>query len=83
MKGKRERYKYIFSPSERQLRDMEKKVTFMKDIVECAFPNTTMIKLRDNKQYFKKNKTNYKKFESMNNKTIDEHKNNFYEIKFK
>ena len=39
-----------------QLRDMEKKVTFMKDIVECAYPNTAMIKIRDNTQYFKKNR---------------------------
>ena len=83
MKGKRERYKYYLSPSERQLRDMEKKVTFMKDIVEVAFPNTAMIKIRDNRQYFKKNKTNYKKFESMYDKGIEDYKNNFYEIKFK
>ena len=83
MHGKRERYKYYLSPSERQLRDMEKKVTFMKDIVEVAFPNTAMIKIRDNRQYFKKNKTNYKKFESMYDKGIEDYKNNFYEIKFK
>jgi len=83
MQGKRERYKYYLSPSERQLRDMEKKVTFMKDIVEVAFPNTAMIKIRDNRQYFKKNKTNYKKFESMYDKGIEDYKNNFYEIKFK
>jgi len=83
IQGKRERYKYYLSPSERQLRDMEKKVTFMKDIVEVAFPNTAMIKIRDNRQYFKKNKTNYKKFESMYDKGIEDYKNNFYEIKFK
>ena len=83
MQGKRERYKYYLSPSERQLRDMEKKVTFMKDIVDVAYPNTAMIRIRDNRQYFKKNKTYYKKFESMIDKRIDGYKNNFYEIKFK
>ena len=86
LQGKRERYKYILSPSEKQLREMEKEVTFMKDIVDVAFPNAAMIKLRDNRQYYKKNKTNYKKFEQMNNnnnKKNDEYKNDFYEIKFK
>ena len=84
LQGKKERYKFYCSPSEKQLRDMEKKVTFMKDIVECAYPNTAMIKIRDNTQYFKKNRTNYKKFEAMCNKVNNEdYKNEFYEIKFK
>jgi len=80
--GKRARYKYLFSPSEKQLRDLEKRVTFMKDIVEFGFPNTTMMKLRKNKQYKNKSKINYKKFESMNDKVSDDHKNDFYEIRF-
>ena len=79
---KRARYKYLFSPSEKQLRDLEKRVTFMKDIVEFGFPNTTMMKLRKNKQYKNKSKINYKKFESMNDKVSDDHKNDFYEIRF-
>ena len=83
LKGKRERYKYFLSPSEKQLRDMEKKVTFMKDIVECAYPNTAMIKIRDNREYYKKNKTNFKKFEAMDNKKDNDIKNDFYEIRFK
>ena len=84
LQGKKERYKYYYSPSEKQLRDMEKKVTFMRDIVECAYPNTAMIKIKDNREYFKKNKTNYKKFEAMCNKVNNEdYKNDFYEIKFK
>lgn len=82
-KGKRERFKFILSPSEKQLREMEKEVTFMKDIVECAFPNTALMRLRDNKEYFRKNKTFYKKFESMDNKKEKEYKNDYYVIKIK
>ena len=83
--GKRLRYKYILSPSEKQLRDMEKKVTFMKDLVDVAFPNTAMFRLRDNQIYLKKYKTFYKKHEALNDKKInyDDVQNNFFEIKVK
>ena len=84
LQGKKERYKLYFCPSEKQLRDMDKKVILMKNIVECAFPNTIMIKIRDNTKYFKKFKTNYKKYEAMYNKlNHEDYKNDFYEIKFK
>jgi hypothetical protein len=33
----------------------------MKKVINFAYPNTTMIKIKDNKEYFKKNKTFYKK----------------------
>jgi hypothetical protein len=84
--GKRERYKYIFSPSERQLRDIGKKVTFMKDIVNVAYSNINLLRLKDTKLYLKKYKTFYKKFETLNdrkNEEIDEVKNDFFEIKIK
>ena len=60
MKGKNIKYK-PFSTSRKQLKDMEKEVTFMKDIFKYVFPNTAMLKLKDIKKYFKKiKKTNFK-----------------------
>lgn len=84
MKGKKEKHKFYSPPSDRQLRDISKEVTLMKNIFDFAYPNTIMDSLRDNKKYLKKNKTYYKKFESMYNKSnFDICKNNFYELKFK
>ena len=83
-KGKREKHKLLNSPSDKQLRDIAKEVTLMKKVINFAYPNTTMIKIKDNKEYFKKNKTFYKKFESLNNiKNFEDSKNDFYELRFK
>ena len=68
-KGKKDKYHIGLSPCEEQLRNMEKKVSFMKNIIEYAYPNTVMIKLRipESKKYsmkykyksdFKKNELN-------------------------
>ena len=59
-KGKKDKYHIGLSPCEEQLRNMEKKVSFMKNIIEYAYPNTVMIKLRipESKKYFMK--YNYK-----------------------
>ena len=65
--GKINKYHIGMSPSEKLLRDIEKKVTLMKNIVDYAYPNTTLMRMRvpENKKYFKKYKYKYefKKFE--------------------
>ena len=75
--GKKEKYKSFYSPSEKQLKDMEKKITFIKDVFEFAFPRATMIKFnqRAKKLRNKKFEKNKKIFEHMN-KTYHENKNN-------
>ena len=59
-KGKKDKYHIGLSPCEEQLRNMEKKVSFMKNIIEYAYPNTVMIQMRipESKKYFMK--YNYK-----------------------
>jgi len=59
------------------LKDMEKKITFIKDVFEFAFPRATMIKFnqRAKKLRNKKFEKNKKIFEHMN-KTYHENKNN-------
>ena len=60
-KGKIDKYHIGVSPTEQLLRDMEKKVTLMKNIVEYAYPNTTLMRMRisESKKYFKKYKYKY------------------------
>jgi len=59
-KGKKDKYHIGLSPCEEQLRNMEKKVSFMKNIIEYAYPNTVMINIRipESKKYLMK--YNYK-----------------------
>ena len=84
MKGKKEKYKLLSSPSDRQIREIAKEVTLMKKVINFAYPNTTLIKIKDNREYFKKNKTFYKKFEYLNNlKNFEDSKNDIYELRFK
>ena len=84
LKGKREKHKLLCPPSDRQIRDIAKEVTLMKKVINFAYPNTTLIKIKDYKEYFKKNKTFYKKFESLNNiKNFEDSKNDIYELRFK
>jgi hypothetical protein len=79
--GKIDKYKIGFSPSEQLLRDIEKKVTFMKKIVEYAYPNTTLMRLRipESKRYFMKYKYKYefKKY-PIYNEQYDEVHNEIY-----
>ena len=71
-KGKKDKYHIGLSPCEEQLRNMEKKVSFMKNIIEYAYPNTVMIKLRipESKKYFMKYnyKSNFKKNDDFSQK---------------
>ncbi len=66
-KGKKDKYHIGLSPCEEQLRNMEKKVSFMKNIIEYAYPNTVMIKMRipESRKYFMKYnyKSDFKKIE--------------------
>ena len=58
----------------------------MKDIINVAYSNINLLRLKDTKLYLKKYKTFYKKFETLNdrkNEEIDEVKNDFFEIKIK
>ena len=87
-RGKKERYKNIFSPSEKQLKDMEKKVSFMKNVMDFAYPSTSFFKSKsfdkkDNFILINKKRVKIPK-ESVNiNKTYGEiKKNNIIEIKF-
>ena len=75
--GKKVKYKSFYSPSEKQLKDMEKKITFIKDIFEFAFPKATMIKFNQKAGGLKNKKfeKNKKIFENMN-KTHQDNKNN-------
>ena len=80
-KGKIDRYKIDFSPTEKLLRDMEKKVTFMKNIIEYAYPNTALMRMRipESKKYY----TNYKykydfKNEELNNEKLNEVQSQIY-----
>ena len=81
--GKIDKYHIGFSPSEQLLRDMEKKVTWMKKVVEYAYPNTTLMRMRvpENKKFFKKYKYKYqfKKFE-INKDKLDEIQSKFYKF---
>ena len=85
-KGKMDKYQIGFSPTEKLLRDMEKKVTFMKNIVEYAYPNTTLIKMRipENKKYYMKYryKKNFKNNE-LNNEKLNEIQSQIYKFKNK
>ena len=69
-----DKYQIGFSPTEKLLRDMEKKVTFMKNIVEYAYPNTTLMKMRipENKKYGKK----FRYKNNFNNNEINNEINN-------
>ena len=71
-KGKNDKYHIGLSPCEEQLRDMNKKITFMKDIFEYAYPNTVLIKMRipESKKYFLK----YKYRKDFNNYEINKDK---------
>lgn len=64
-RGQNERYKCFHSPSELQLKDMSKKVFFMKNVFDFAFPSNNMIRLQSQNKYKNKN----------NNKTMDYEKN--------
>ena len=86
--GQKEKYKNFFTPSEKQLKDMEKKVTLMKNVMDFAYPSTSYLLL---KSYKKKNKFIIKNQKRLNtakesvhiNKTDrDRKKNNIIEIKF-
>ena len=81
--GKIDKYQIGFSPSERLLRDMEKKVSLMKKVVEYAYPNTTLMRMRvpENKKYFKKYKYKYefKKFEIKKDK-LNEVQSKLYKL---
>ena len=82
-KGKIDKYQIGFSPTEKLLRDMEKKVTFMKNIVEYVYPNTTLMKMRipENKKYSMKYryKFNYKNDE-LNNEKLNEIHSQIYKF---
>ena len=56
-KGKQEKLKPFFSPSEIQLKGMNKKVTFMKNVLEYAFPNSEIAKLTEKAKKFRYIKT--------------------------
>ena len=86
--GQKEKYKNFFTPSEKQLKDMEKKVTLMKNVMDFAYPSTSYLLL---KSYKKKNSFIIKNPKRLNtakesvhiNKTDrDRKKNNIIEIKF-
>ena len=83
MQGKIDKYQIGFSPSEKLLRDMEKKVTFMKNIVEYAYPNTTLMRLRipESKKYFMKYKYKYGfKYKDLNNEKLNEVQRKIYKL---
>ena len=42
--GKKERYKFFFSPSEKQLKDIERKVGFIKNVFYFAIPDSSVVK---------------------------------------
>ena len=65
--GKKIKYKLYHSPSELQLKDMKNKITFIKKIFDLAYPNTTMMKLRNKIKFNKKNEN-----EKIINKSSDE-----------
>jgi len=52
-KGQIQKLKRFYSPSELQLKNMERKVNFMKDIFEYAFPNSEIAKLTEKGKKFK------------------------------
>ena len=82
-KGKIDKYQIGFSPTEKLLRDMEKKVTFMKNIVEYAYPNTTLMKMRipENKKYHMKYRYKYNfKNEELNNEKLNEIHSQIYKF---
>lgn len=58
--GKTDKYHIGLTPTEKLLRDIEKKVTFMRNIIEYAYPNTALMRLRipEYKKYY--NKFKYK-----------------------
>ena len=52
-KGNKEKLKPFFSPSEIQLKGMDKKVTFMKNVLEYAFSNSEIAKLTEKAKKFR------------------------------
>ena len=83
MQGKIDKYQIGFSPSEKLLRDMEKKVTFMKNIVEYAYPNTTLMRMRipESKKYFMKYKYKYDfNNKDENNEKLNEVQRKIYKL---
>ena len=86
--GKKERYKFFFSPSEKQLKDIERKVGFIKNVFYFAIPDSSVVKFSKKSKDSKKNKSKdflkkSEKFEHIN-RTYDEHKKrNILEINFK
>ena len=76
-KGKIDKYHIGISPTEQLLRDMEKKVSLMKNIVEYAYPNTALMRLRmsESKKYYMKYKYkhNFKIFNSNIDNLNEEH----------
>ena len=83
MQGKIDKYQIGFSPSEKLLRDMEKKVTFMKNIVEYAYPNTALMRMRipESKKYFMKYKYKYDfKNKDVNNEKLNEVQRKIYKL---
>ena len=57
LKGKKEKLKPFYTPSERQLKGMDKKVTFMKNVLEYAFPISEIAKLTERAKKFRYNRT--------------------------
>ena len=51
--GKQVKLKPFYSPSERQLIGMKKKVNFMKNVLEYAFPNSEIAKLTEKAKKFR------------------------------
>ena len=86
--GKKERYKFFFSPSEKQLKDIERKVGFIKNVFYFAIPDSSVVKFSKKSKDPKKNKSKdflkkSEKFEHIN-RTYDEHKKrNILELHFK
>ena len=86
--GKKERFKFFFAPSEKQLKDMERTVGFIKNVFYFAIPSSSVVKYSNNNSGSKKNKgkdSNKKseKFEHIN-RTYDFHKKKrLSEINFK
>ena len=84
--GKQEKCRFLYSPSEKQLKDMAKKVGFMKDVFYFAYPNQSMTLSKSvDKKGDVKNKetqTNLKIREDMNKSSDKLTRKNIYEIKF-
>ena len=78
--GKIDKYQVGFPPTEKLLRNIEKKVTFMKKIIEYAYPNTALMRMRipESKRYFQKYKYKYAFKKCINNEKYDEVHNDIF-----